>query len=206
MRSLILINCSKRKSMDPLNLPEVLKGESSVPRDDLEREADYRQALSKYSMKAMDLYQGPEFKTYRELASSSGARLLVMSARYGIIDGNRSIIPYDATLAGKGLAYIERMVSKWIEYGNYDVAELSMGWDCAVMRLSDNYLLALELMAMRLGIDVCGIGGTTIVIGGSRARELNGCIKVFVRGNGDARSRKLIEKINNCLSSGLYRA
>ncbi|WP_188596120.1 DUF6884 domain-containing protein [Thermocladium modestius] len=205
MRSLILINCSKRKSMDPLNLPEVLRGEVSVPSDDLEREADYRRALSKYSIKAMDLYDGPEFKAYRELASSSGARLLVMSARYGIIDGNRSIIPYDATLAGKSLTYIEEMVSKWLEHGNYDVAQLSMDWDCAVIRLSDNYLLALELMAMRLGIDVCSIGGTTIVIGGSRIGELNGCVKIFVRGNGDARSKKLIEKINHCLSSGSYR-
>ncbi len=198
--SLVLINCSKSKAINPFKLPEILQGNINVPSDDIDKEDHYRSKLSQYLTSAEQLYKGPEFTAYKLLAKRYGSQLLILSARYGLIKGSREILPYDATLAGKGRDYIEKAVNRWIIYGNYDAEMLRMKWRCAVIRLSRNYLLSLRLLGERLAFNPCTVGERTIIIG-SRS-ELNllddECLKIGVKGNGEARKVASLIDINEC--------
>ena len=198
--SLVLVNCSKSKAINPLKLPEIMRGIIDVPSDDIDKEEHYRSMLSQYLTRAEQLYRGPEFTAYKSLANRYGASLLILSARYGLIRGSREILPYDATLAGKGRDYIEETVNKWIAYGNYDAEMLRMRWRCAVIRLSRNYLLSLRLIGERLGFNPCTVGEKTIMIGPKTELDSLGgeCFKVYIKGNGEARKAARLIDINEC--------
>lgn len=49
--------------------------------------------------KACDLYQGQAFKFSRQLAEKTGSDYFILSARYGLLDPNEVIAPYDEYLA-----------------------------------------------------------------------------------------------------------
>ena len=53
---------------------------------------------------ARTLYTSPWFRGVRELVESSGARWFVLSSRYGLVDPDAVIAPYDYTLNSLGVA------------------------------------------------------------------------------------------------------
>ncbi|WP_243678673.1 hypothetical protein [Vulcanisaeta distributa] len=108
-RVAVIINCSRRKSID---VEQVMKRLGRMPGFDLERESEYRRLLGDLMRPALDMYDGPEFRVLRQFRGC--ADVFILSARYGIISGDRWIIPYDAYLGHAD----ESILSKWMAYGN----------------------------------------------------------------------------------------
>lgn len=129
---LVIINCSKRKSVSM----ELVRGRLGlIPGFDLEREDEYRGKLMDLMKPALDMYDGPEFRVLRKFRGC--VDVFILSARYGIISGERWIIPYDAYL---GVAD-ESILSKWMAYGNPDLDRLLSGrWDRVIIRVSSTYM------------------------------------------------------------------
>jgi hypothetical protein len=51
--------------------------------------------------KAIDLYQGQIFRSIKKYTETHGYELLILSAKYGLIEKNKLIHPYDQTLKNK---------------------------------------------------------------------------------------------------------
>ncbi|WP_054853327.1 hypothetical protein [Vulcanisaeta distributa] len=176
-RVLVIINCSRRKSVRIELVKERL---GLVPGFDLEREDEYESALSDLMRPALDMYDGPEFRILRRFRSC--VDVFILSARYGIISGERRIIPYDAYLGSTN----ETVLSKWMAYGNPDMNELVSGrWDYVIIRLTKTYMRYFR----RLVHDPCGLGSEIHIIAG-KGRDLNcgNVIYHYVRGPGDSQS------------------
>lgn len=86
---------------------------------------------------AKDLYVGSYFKSARRAAESTGQPWLIVSAKYGIIDPETVIAPYDATIKTRAdQRALARLVStqrppaaaeSWLGI-NYDEALAWVGW------------------------------------------------------------------------------
>lgn len=76
----------------------------SFPTADLELEPKYREVLYKYIRPAKFMFTGPfsEVRSFSEEIKKYGdVNLYLLSGRYGIIDQEAEIIPYDSTLNDK---------------------------------------------------------------------------------------------------------
>jgi hypothetical protein len=189
MRSvLVVLNCSKRKSID---LGLVYSRIGKVPDFDIESESIYRQVLSDLMRPAIDMYDGPEFRILRKFRWCID--LFVFSARYGIINGERPIIPYDAYL--KDVDY--SVIDKWAKYGNWDLNKLiGNTWDIAIIRLSHKYM---EYF-MKVVRNPCTLGRRIHIITGKHNNKL-ACkneIPHYVRGPGQSQSALLHLLTENC--------
>ena len=189
---LVVINCGKTKSVD-MNIVKARLGKG--PGFDLENEDEYRRLLGDFVKPAIDMYDGPEFKVLRQFRRCIDT--FILSARYGLIRGDRSIVPYDAYLSKARVD--ELILDRWRRYGNWDLDRLVSGnWDVAIIRLSKAYLTYF----MKVMEDPCKLGREIHVLSGKyNPIKCNNVIDHHVRGIGDSRSvlRKLLENI--CSSS-----
>ncbi|ADY00885.1 hypothetical protein VMUT_0674 [Vulcanisaeta moutnovskia 768-28] len=183
---LVIVNCSKRKSVRMELVRERL---GLVPGFDLEREDEYRKVLSDLMRPAIDMYDGPEFSVLRRFRSRID--VFILSARYGVISGERWIIPYDAYL-GKA---DESVLNKWMVYGNPDLERLINGrWDYVIIRLTKTYIKYFR----KLISDPCRLGTEIHVITGKdNTLNCDNVIYHYVRGPGESQSilrRLLVER------------
>ncbi|BDR92975.1 DUF6884 domain-containing protein [Vulcanisaeta souniana] len=181
-RVAVIINCSRRKSV---NDEQVVKRLGGMPGFDLEREDEYRKLLSDLMRPALDMYDGPEFRVLRRFRGC--ADVFVFSARYGVISGDRWIIPYDAYLGNAD----ESVLDKWMAYGNPDLNQLVSGrWDYVIIRLTKTYMRYFRKL-----VDPCKLGDDLHIIT-SRGNAFNCGNAVYhhIRGFGDSQSvlRKLL--------------
>ena len=74
---------------------------------------------TKTAQKARDLYIGTYFRKmlkYAEyLSKKSGAKIYILSAKYGLVELNEVIEPYESTLNGKSEKYKKRWARQVIE-------------------------------------------------------------------------------------------
>ncbi len=147
----VITNCSARKSID-MSIVQARLGK--VPGFDLENEEKYRQVLSDFVRPAIDMYDGPIFRVLRGYRQCID--VFVLSARYGVIHGDRPIIPYDAYLKDAGTW----VLSTWSRYGNYDLQKL-LGTKSRryIIVMSGQYLDFL----LRV-LDPCSLGGELYLI------------------------------------------
>ena len=171
-----------------MDMGEVRRRLGKVPDFDLENERWYREVLSDLAKPALDMYDGPEFRILRRFRDCIDA--FILSARYGIISGDRLVIPYDAYLGNAD----ESIVQRWAIYGNPDLGRLISGrWDYVIIRLTRTYMGYFR----RLVVNPCVLGGEIHVIT-AKGNTLNcdNAVHHFVRGPGDSQSilrRLLIE-------------
>ena len=150
MRVCLVAPCSARKRFDPRRPPvsEALEAAGlPVPGLDLEREREYRRALSGFALPAREMYLGV-FSSVRRAADEARLRglsvsLYVMSARYGLISELDTVIPYDATLSGMG----EGELREWASSRRLaeSLARASSGSDLLILALFRGYLRAVLL-------------------------------------------------------------
>lgn len=123
--------------------------------------------------RALDVYDGYFFriikKAIREEAFRSDVDICILSAKYGLIDAEDTIITYDQRMTPSRAEELRESVTgdirKRIEEGEYDEIVLNLGKE---------YLRAVDNLSGWNGIDISTIDGRGI---GSKGREL----KRFVR-------------------------
>jgi len=80
----------------------LLKKENfSVPTNDLENEEKYKQILNEYKRPAKNMFAGrfAEIRSFEEkLKNLIQVEILIISGRYGLINGDMEIIPYDYSI------------------------------------------------------------------------------------------------------------
>jgi len=105
MMIFVLTSCTNKKKYSEADVRTVLKRNNlPMPTCDLNSESRYREALRDYVLPAFQMYQG-SFRYIRELVNNYRARgdevkLSIISARYGLLDGNAPIVPYNCTFKG----------------------------------------------------------------------------------------------------------
>ncbi len=179
-----------------MDMEEVRRRLGRVPGFDLESEEWYREVLSDLVKPALDMYDGPEFRVLRHFRDCID--VFVLSARYGIISGNRLVIPYNAYLGNAD----ESVIQRWAVYGNPDLGRLISGkWDHAIIRLTRTYMGYFR----RLVVNPCVLGREIHVIT-ARDSILNcsNAVHHFIKGPGDSQSvlRRLL--IGLCPSISNY--
>jgi len=121
MRVFVLTSCVGTKKYSEEDVKHVLeKHNLPMPRCDLENEEKYRLVLKNFILPASQMYQG-SFESIRDMVCryrSKGDRveLKIISARYGLIDEEASIIPYDCTFRHLGLNKIRSQGEKLMIY------------------------------------------------------------------------------------------
>mgnify|MGYP000209180325 CR=1 FL=1 len=102
-RILVIANCSDTKTIDRDKVLQVLSSKGlSMPSFDIDKEDVYREVLKQFIKPAEEMYSGL-FNYVRKLVNTLRAAgkevdLYILSARYGLIPGDRPIVPYDAPL------------------------------------------------------------------------------------------------------------
>jgi HEPN domain-containing protein len=114
---LVLTNCTAEKSVDMNLVRQILsRAGLPIPSFDLYREQTYRELLKQLSRPAKEMYSGPTFRAVLNLVNElrkcgKKVHLYIISARYGVVEENEPIIPYDATLKGMQ----QKDLTKWRE-------------------------------------------------------------------------------------------
>lgn len=143
MKIIVLTSCVKTKKyrIDNNGLKKLLQDSGyKTPSDDLENEEKYRKVLRQYICSAKEMYQG-SFKRISNLAKKLGERakvhLYIISARYGIISENQTIIPYNATFQEKSkkeirsrakqLKIYEKLIEEILKPNHYNQVIVVLG-------------------------------------------------------------------------------
>ena len=145
-RVLVITSCTAEKNVNWVEVLNVLrKSNLKVPSFDIELEDKYRNVLSKFIKPAREMYGGT-FRAIRNLANKLRALgkqvdVYIISARYGLINENDLVIPYEATLKGLRKEDIERWsrklkieprLNELLGTGNYDVIIVALPREYAI--------------------------------------------------------------------------
>lgn len=203
MKIFVLSGCVATKKYDPSKEPirSILKRHDlQVPSCDLENEEKYKEALKQYVLPAWQMYEG-SFTVIKELVTQLRKKgdevlLLIISARYGLINESTPIIPYQCTFKEFKQCEIREMARKLKIYENLIQVISNKCFDLSIVVLGENYLLTIfdkpeknffhELKTKKL-----------IIFGGKKfEREIEcenvGLKYVLVKGIGD-RNKKIRE-------------
>ncbi|ABW01093.1 DUF6884 domain-containing protein [Caldivirga maquilingensis] len=169
-----LIYCSARKRVSVPNPPGF----------DIENEDKYR--LSLPSLPAFEMYTGLEFTKTIQYLNLKPDSVFILSARYGLIRGDQVIVPYEARLT---LSNYRAVVDNWIKRmnGNRGVDYfINTRFNLLVVRLSKPYMLAMDHLTSKLGINPCV--GDRIMVYSPILGPFNTCPNaelIRVKGQGD---------------------
>ena len=150
MKILILSECVATKKYDPSKEPikSILERHGlQVPACDLENEEKYKEALKQYILPAYRMYEG-SFKFIKELVTKfrrkgDKVQLLIISARYGLIDENTPIIPYQCTFKSLNKNEIRERAKKLQIYEKLLGIIKNEWFDLSIVILGKNYLLTI---------------------------------------------------------------
>ncbi|HDM05786.1 MAG TPA: hypothetical protein ENG34_00730, partial [Candidatus Aenigmarchaeota archaeon] len=143
MEVLVLTSCVASKKYGIAEIKPLLdKHNLPIPTDDLENERKYKEILKEFVLPASQMYEG-SFKFVKELVNTLRKRgdevdFFIISARYGLIDENTPIIPYECTFKGlnkdeirakaERLKIYEKVLEK-LQEKTYDLAIFILGKD-----------------------------------------------------------------------------
>ena len=148
MRVFVLTSCvGTKKYSEPDIKPVLEKHGLSMPGCDLENEEKYKEVLKDFILPAFQMYQGT-FKYIRDLVNKYRERrdqvyLRIISARYGLIDEEKPIIPYECTFQGLGEKKIRQRGEKLRIYQNLVEFLEKNEFDECVVILGTDYLLTI---------------------------------------------------------------
>ena len=202
MRVLVVTSCSKKKKFDSQSFEftdALKKNKLSYPSTDINNENTYRTTLSKFMLKAQDMYLGSFTYVYnlvRALRKKYSVDLKIISARYGLIDCEDLIIPYECSLTSMSKSErIKKSVDLKV-YENLKTQLTSQNYDIVVVILGKEYLET--IFSPHLNIDFTKyLGGKLIVLGAQPVLDkikYQNIEKIYVRAIGD-RNKKIKELI-----------
>lgn len=211
MKVLVLTSCVASKKygieeikplLDIHNLP--------IPTDNLENEERYKEILKEFVLPASQMYEG-SFKFVKELVDTLRKRgdevdFYIISARYGLIDENTPIIPYEYTFKGLSKEEIRKKADKLEIYNKLKDSIGKKNYDRAIIILGGNYLLTIFDRERRKNFFQVIKAEKMIIFGG---KQLENYIKDYanvklvpVNGIGD-RNKKIKEFTVNIVQTKL---
>ena len=126
VKILILTTCTKEKriNVEHKHVANILKDNKlPIPTFNLENESIYRKHLKDYILPAIEMYQGHirYFKLLIEELTRCGiaVKMYILSARYGIIEHNDLVIPYNVHIST--VLSDENFLRKWISTTKIEV-------------------------------------------------------------------------------------
>ena len=145
--SLVITNCSKMKKFDvnQKNILKILKEHGlPIPKFNIELEETYKKILAEYILPAAEMYGGT-FIHVRKLVESlkkAGFKVdfLIISARYGVIDENTPIIPYDASFSNMSDEHVITIAKKLKIFNTLINKIKDKYYDIAIITLSEKYM------------------------------------------------------------------
>jgi hypothetical protein len=148
LKILVLSECVATKKYDPSKEPiksTLERHGLQVPGCDFENEEKYREALKQYVLPAWQMYEG-SFKFIKELITKfrkkgDKVQLLIISARYGLIDENTPIIPYQCTFKCLNKNEIRERAKALQIYERLIETIRSEWFDLSIIILGKHYLL-----------------------------------------------------------------
>ena len=155
-RVAIITYCTQEKTVPMERVEEILrKSGLRIPGFDLDKESVYRKTLSQFVRPAKEMYSGgfrPVLKLAKTLQGLGIAvDVFIISARYGLIDWDTEIVPYEATLKRLSKEDLirwerERKVSKLMRE-----RILNSDYDLVIVNLTKHYLTPVEEVVKELG-------------------------------------------------------
>ena len=192
MKIAVLTSCTSTKQYKPHN--------QLSQKDFSHLSAERIAELEEYSLPAYQMYTGNQHARLmagiEELrASGSTVDLYIISAGYGLLDGNRSIVPYECTFSGMKVSEIEawasrlkipEAVARLFQQTDYDLVLVLLGDTyLRALQLTDNTVFGsptLFLCASKSEKFIKGIGGfDTIKLAGAEAKRFH-CGLVGLKG------------------------
>lgn len=155
-RVLVITNCTARKAVDIEKVKKVLKDHGlPFPSFDLGLEEKYREVLRPFVRRASEMYTGQLFRAVRGLVDAlrgmgKEVDLYIVSARYGLIRDDHEVVPYDATLRGKGRGWVRAWSTELSVEEKLDRAIREGNHDLVLLVLSKDYAVAVEGVIYRL--------------------------------------------------------
>lgn len=148
MKILVLSECVATKKYDPSKEPikSILERYGlQIPSCDLENEEKYKEVLKQFVLPAYQMYEG-SFKFIKELVTKfrkkgDKVQLLIISARYGLIDEDALIIPYQCTFKCLNKNEIRKRAKALQIYEKLMETIRNEWFDLSVIVLGKNYLL-----------------------------------------------------------------
>lgn len=202
MRCLILTSCTAKKRYGRSDIDQILQGQNlPFPTCDLRREGLYRSLLSAYILPARDMYGG-SFKHVRNLVDflrQAGHEVdcFIVSARYGLIGENYSVIPYECVINNSGIA--RRRSEELRIYDKLRGLLVAQKYDRVILVLGRHYLIT--ILDPKTGKNITNyLNNAELVVFGARSmRRLfnyHPLTFISVSGLGD-RNKKLIRYAKN---------
>ena len=141
------------------------------------------QDLSDYSLSASQMYTGNQHARLmagvEELrASGSNVDVFIVSAGYGLLEGNQEIVPYECSFSNMKAQEIEDWASKREIPQNVRRLIENADYDLLLVLLGDDYLRALQLT------DDVYFGSPTLFLSASKSER-------FIKGHGSLSVQKL---------------
>src|SRR5258706_13308339 len=148
LRVVVLTSCTNEKRYSPENRLTQLELESVSNNVQL---TEIETRFAQYRLPAEEMYTGQQHvrlmegvKTFRETFGPDSLDLKIVSAGYGLIAGDRQVVPYEATFQGMNKDQRHR----WTQH--LHIPEMVRGLlsekaDFVFVSLGDAYLRALEL-------------------------------------------------------------
>jgi hypothetical protein len=142
VKLLVVASCTKQK--DKRDCPyELTESDFDDPVSRSRREVE----LARWALPAGRMYTGWQHRymmngidQLRRKFGSSACSLKIISAGYGLIDEQRSIVPYEATFHGKSLDWVHQRAGR---LGIPDaVRTVVQGFECVIFLLGKEYLLS----------------------------------------------------------------
>jgi|WetSurMetagenome_2_1015567.scaffolds.fasta_scaffold34521_2 hypothetical protein len=169
MKLLLITSCTGEKQHDPAGQ---LTKDDFLKLHEPERFRASEERLSKYRLRAEDMYTGQQHvrlmrgvKEVRERLRAESVDLWIVSAGYGVISGDREIVPYECTFQGMK----RKELREWAEHLKVPREMrklLAQPYDLGMVLLGDSYLAACQLD------EKMGFGGPTLFFcGASVARK-----------------------------------
>jgi hypothetical protein len=148
MKIFVLTSCVASKKYSISDIKEVLdKHNLPIPTDNLENEQKYKEVLKDFILPASQMYEG-SFKYIRDLVTNLRKRgnkvdFYIISARYGLINENTLIIPYEFTFKGLRKKEIRERAEKLKIYENLINLVRNYEYDQSIIILGNDYLLTI---------------------------------------------------------------
>lgn len=181
MKIIVLTSCTSTKQYKPHN--------QLSQKDFTDLSAERIAELEEYSLPAYQMYTGNQHARLmvgiEELrASGSTVDLYIISAGYGLLEGDQSIVPYECTFSGMKVSEIEawasrlkipEAVARLFQQTDYDLVLVLLGDTyLRAMQLTDNTVFGsptLFLCASKSEKFIKGIGGfDTVKLAGAEAK------------------------------------
>jgi len=84
---------------------------------------------------ARDLYCSPAFRMKKAIVQEQGARWLILSAKYGLVEPDEKVAPYDFTLAKAGIHYRR----EWAKNVLRDLIPIAKNHGCVISLAGSKY-------------------------------------------------------------------